>query len=125
MVDSKKLVLKYWLPVILWMGAIFSLSSIPGEFIPQVGIPNIDKLVHFGEYFILGILLVRAFLNSRFNMNLTAIIIVSIAAASLYAATDEWHQNFIPNRIPDIFDFLSDFIGVNMGVLIYRRYSAR
>lgn len=116
-----KLILKYWVPVVIWMVVIFILSSIPGEDFPEVGIPNIDKFVHFFEFFLLGLLLIRAFLNSYFNTSLARLVLLSAVSASLYALSDEWHQSFISNRMPDSIDLLTDIIGSTAGVFIYKR----
>ena len=111
----------FWTPVVIWMAAIFALSSIPDEHIPKISIPNIDKLVHFVEFSILGFLLIRAFLNSGLNISFTKMLILAIIIASLYACSDEWHQHFVHNRTPDIFDLITDFIGVNVGVFLYKK----
>ena len=110
---------RLWTPVFAWALVILCLSSIPGKNIPRVNIPQIDKLVHFSEYFILGLLTARAFLGTAANISLAKTIILSIIVISLYAAFDEWHQNFIPDRTCDIFDFSADFIGLSIGVIAY------
>lgn len=101
------------------MGIIFALSSIPGEDIPDVGIPNIDKAVHFAEYLVLGLLTMRAMLNH--NINLAKMTFFAIIISLSYALFDEWRQQFVSGRGPDIFDFLSDFAGLVSGVFLYRR----
>ena len=111
----------FWTPVALWMAAIFAFSSIPGENIPKIPIPNINNLAHFVEFYILGFLLIRAFLNSGLNINFTKMLILAIIIASLYACSDEWHQHFVRNRTPDIFDLITDFIGANVGVFLYKK----
>jgi len=133
---ENSVILRFWAPVVIWAGVIFFLSSIPGKHIPKVGIPNIDKLVHSFEFFILGLLVIRAFINSyiepsplerspvsvsrkRHNINLAKAIILSIIIASLYGASDEWHQSFVAGRTPDVLDFLVDFIGLNVGIFLY------
>lgn len=121
MARKEKDILRYWVPVLFWMLLIITVSSLPGEYIPKVHIIEVDKIVHFFEFFILGILLLRALLNSNLNINLVRIVILSIVIASGYAAIDEWHQQFIPNRMPDFFDFLADFIGLNTGVFLYKK----
>ncbi|MBI5144007.1 MAG: VanZ family protein [Candidatus Omnitrophica bacterium] len=120
-----RIILRYWMPVVIWMAAIFILSSIPGEDFPKIGIPNFDKFVHFFEFFMLGLLLIRAFLNSHFNLSPTKLILLSASLAALYALSDEWHQYFISNRMPDSIDLLTDIIGSSVGIFIYRKYPAR
>ena len=103
------------------MAVIFTLSSIPGKEIPHVKIPHLDKLAHFVEYFILGFLLIRAFLNSNKGISRTLLVAVSIFIAAGFAITDELHQGTIPNRETDIVDFMFDSIGAATGVLIYKK----
>ena len=102
---------------------IFILSSIPGEEIVRFEIPHIDKIIHFFEYAVLGLLLIRAFLNSHLNLNLTKMMILAIVVASLYALSDELHQRFVLYRTCDFFDLLADFIGLNIGIFIYKQRS--
>ena len=101
----------YWLPVYLYMILIFYLSSF--SYIPSVEsviakgffIPNYIK--HGIEYFVLGILLIRAGKKSEFkNYFLISIIIIGI-----YGLSDEFHQIFVPGREFDLIDWVSDIIG--------------
>ena len=120
MARNEKDILRYWIPVLSWMLLIITISSLPGEYIPNVHIIDLDKVAHFFEFFILGILLLRALLNSNLNIGLAKIVILSIVIASGYAAIDEWHQQFIPDRIPNVFDFFADFTGLNIGIFLYK-----
>lgn len=112
----------FWIPVFIWMGIIFYSSSIKGEELPRFDIQNIDKLFHFIEYFILGFLWARALAHSVDNPNYTYIFIAAVVAASLYGATDEFHQLFVSGRACDIKDFLSDAAGsaLGAGLSIYK-----
>ncbi|MEK7449793.1 MAG: VanZ family protein [Planctomycetota bacterium] len=56
--------IKYWLPVYLYAGLIFYLSGISLPTVP-VKMPAIDKIAHFFEYAILGLLIYRACLSGR------------------------------------------------------------
>lgn len=114
-------ILIFWAPVLVWMAVIFTFSSIPAKNIPKISIPNIDKLGHFVEFSILGFLLIRALSNSGFNINFTKTLILAIIIASLYACSDEWHQHFVRDRTPDTFDLITDFIGANAGIFLYKK----
>ena len=109
------------------MVLIYYSSSIYGEEIPKIDIPNIDKLFHFVEYLILGALLVRAFANSSDKANFKLILLLSILIASIYGALDEFHQRFVSGRSPEIFDIFSDIIGSLSGALlsIHKEKSSR
>ncbi|MBN1526517.1 MAG: VanZ family protein [Candidatus Omnitrophica bacterium] len=116
---NRALFLRLWLPVIAWMGLIYLFSSMPGSKLPKVDIPNIDKIVHFLEYFIFSLLLMRALVNSTKSFNLTALIILSIMITSLYGISDEWHQSFVAGRMSDLYDYLTDSIGSITGAFLY------
>ena len=115
---------KWWWPVIAWMAAIMTVSSIPRALLPETGIQHLDKIAHAVEYAILGILLMRALSRSNLNMSFTKISAIAIISSLCYAILDEWHQQFIPGRATDILDLTADFIGVNVGVLLYKRKNA-
>jgi VanZ family protein len=115
MIKKIGVTLWFWIPVVLWMALIFFSSSIKGEDIPKIDIPNIDKLFHSVEYFILGALLIRAFVNSLPDPNLKLILLVSVLIAFSYGALDEFYQRFVSGRSPEVFDILSDIIGSFLG----------
>jgi VanZ family protein len=104
--------LSLWLPVVLWAGLIFGLSSIPDL---GTGLGGWDlvlrKTAHAAEFAVFGFLLVRAF-----GQELPA-----VAAGIAYAASDEVHQSFVPGRLGSVWDFLLDSVGVVLGVLLLRR----
>src|SRR5688572_1105922 len=101
-----------WLPVAVWAGVIFTLSSIP---VLDSGLGTWDmvlrKLAHFAEYGILGALLYRALRREP----------AAIALGSLYAITDEVHQAFVSGRQGSPLDWLLDTIGVVAGALLLSR----
>ena len=100
------------------MSFIFLASSIPSDELVDIDIPHIDKLIHFVEYFILGALLVRAFMSSSSETNFKSILLLSILIASTYGILDEFHQRFVPGRSFEIFDMFSDIIGSLSGAVI-------
>jgi VanZ family protein len=113
------IILWSWTPVVLWMAILYYSSSIPADEIPRIDIPNIDKLFHFVEYFILGALLVRGFVNSFDKISFRTIILLAVLIASAYGILDEFHQRFVSGRNPEIFDVFSDIIGSLLGTLLY------
>ena len=116
-----------WLPALSWMAIIFAFSQQPGgesgnlskvvlAWIAEFGLDLqiifgdqaflfIRKLAHFTEYFILYTLLLLAW--GDFYQNRWRILGITI----IYAATDEFHQLFIPGRVGDIFDVGVDSLG--------------
>jgi VanZ family protein len=101
-----------WLPVVLWAGLIFGLSSIPSL---GTGLGTWDlvlrKLAHATEYAVLGFLLLRA-LGSE---------LPAFLAGVAYAASDEVHQHFVRGRHGAAYDVAIDAFGVLLGVLALRR----
>jgi VanZ family protein len=104
--------LSAWLPVVLWAGLIFGLSSIPSL---GTGLGTWDlvlrKLAHATEYAVLGLLLLRALGRAG----------AAVALGVLYAATDELHQHFVAGRHASPYDVAIDSFGVLVGVLVVRR----
>ncbi|HAM38459.1 MAG: hypothetical protein A2539_06400 [Elusimicrobia bacterium RIFOXYD2_FULL_34_15] len=117
--------IKLWLPVFIWCYLIFYLSDIPGL---DTGLGIYDlllrKAAHIVEYFILTLLLYRAFRKSFF-LSFTAIIFWSSFLSLLYAVSDEFHQSFIPNRDGNFGDVLIDAIGILLVVFIYLKKGER
>jgi len=73
----------------------------------------VRKAAHFTEYAVLGICLS---INMRdLQMNLACAWIIGTA----YAATDEFHQLFVPDRAGTLTDVLIDSAGVACGILVY------
>jgi VanZ family protein len=101
-----------WLPVVLFCGLIFGLSSIPSL---GTGLGTWDfvlrKGAHVTEYAILGALLLRA-LHSE---------VPAFLAGLAFAASDEFHQHFVPGRHGAVYDVAIDACGILLGILTLRR----
>jgi VanZ family protein len=127
-----------WGPVILWMIVIFIfstewfssanttpfLSPLLAEVLPAVFAPLIEgivalirKLSHWSEYFILAILLMRALKAEISSQPAIRRLIWSIVLATLYAASDEFHQSFVPSRTANPVDVVVDSFGAFCGTL--------
>jgi VanZ family protein len=106
--------LNLWLPVVVWAGLIFALSSIPSL---GTGLGTwalvLRKLAHMAEYAVLGGLLQRALGREP----------LAILVGSAYAVTDELHQSFVTGRQGSPLDWLIDTVGVVAGVLLFARWA--
>ena len=116
----KRNFIKFWVPVYLYAGLIFTLYSIPNPLPFTPRILSFDKILHVVEFAILGVLLARAFKNSnkkilQFNFRLLA-----ICATVFYGITDELHQVFVPNRYASIWDLLFDGLGATVGAYVIK-----
>ena len=108
---------RYWrLILIAWMALIFTTSSslFSFESTKQVLIYNllnyvVRKSAHIAEYAALTYFWFRALwtVQERFY----ACVVWSTALAILYAASDEWHQSFVPGRLGIWTDVVWDAVG--------------
>lgn len=98
-----------WLPVALDAALIFYLSSIPQ--LPSPPGPFSDKHFHFASYAVLATLLVRALSSARLRNINTRVAIGAMLLATLYGATDEFHQLFVPGRTAAFDDLAADALG--------------
>jgi VanZ family protein len=134
--------LKFWLPVILWMACIFSASgdSMSGEhtshflgplikwFFPKISdalvaeiVFDIRKCAHVTEYAVLGLLFWRAWRQPVRGDTRPwdwALARRAFLATALYAATDEFHQLFVPSREARVHDVAIDASGAAAAMLV-------
>jgi VanZ family protein len=78
----------------------------------------VRKLGHFTEYALLALLLWRALRSSLIGKADGIVAMICFAIAALYAASDEFHQAFIPTRTPSPRDVLIDCIGAAFAVAL-------
>jgi VanZ family protein len=114
--------LKYWVPLYIYAGFIFYVSSIPKP-LPDIAIPNFDKFLHIIEYSVFGILAARAFKNSPKEFLYKNFKILAVLAAVVYGASDEIHQIFVSCRVCDVFDLAADLAGGTIGAIFYGKYN--
>lgn len=102
--------LSMWLPVVLWMGLIFGVSSVPSHRLPPMRFTLGDKVAHACAYAVGGFLMSRAMPHP----------LAAIAVACAYGASDEWHQSMVRGRESDLADWIADCVGAVLGVAIHR-----
>ncbi len=100
---------------VLWMLLIFAVSSWPSLQSPEIGIIGVDKIAHFTQYFIAGILL-ALYLKSK--QTVMKIIIVRFTLLALFCIVDEIHQLWIPGRSVSIYDAIANLSGIFFSLLI-------
>ena len=105
--------LRYWLPVLLWMGVIFVASSQPK--LPFVVNKTVDfitkKAGHVTEYGVLAFLLWRAISKGRGWPALPSFG-GAFTLSLLYAISDEFHQTLVPGRTGRLSDVGFDALGM-------------
>jgi len=110
---------KYWLPVIICAILIFYLSSLTGKEIPGL-FTGQDIIGHLTEYAILALLLSRALKAYSLKLSYNKRLLLACVIAIIYAASDEFHQSFVPGRDCSSLDLLLDAIGSLTGGLVYQ-----
>lgn len=143
--DYKRIIIPAF--TVLWMAVIFWFSSAPakesthmslsaGRMAARIFVPAFDewapekqdafaekidypvrKTAHAGEYAVLGVWMYGT-VNSFSGRKRVCRGVTAWAAASVYAATDEFHQLFVPGRSGQISDVLLDSTGVAAGILL-------
>ena len=111
-------IIKFWLPVLLFMALIFFLSSIPGADIPALFVYQ-DVISHLVTYFILACFFARALKHTYSNLSSLKIILYTVVFAVAYGVSDEFHQAFVPGRVVSGLDVMVDGVGSLIGGLIF------
>lgn len=105
----------------IYAALIFYLSSQPiPEEAPLPSFPGSDKLIHWTEYFLFGLLALKA-CSPKSGRGVVVVVFISIG----YAASDELHQLFVPTRVASIFDWGVDSLGVLSGLFLRRWFPDR
>jgi VanZ family protein len=117
--------LNYWLPVLIWMGFIFSLSSQSKVSVTQTFVYDfmIFKTLHMIEYAILYFLLFRGFYSIK-NKNFSLVLkfILPMIIGFLYSLSDELHQLYVPTRSGQWRDTGIDLLGIVLMYTFIKKY---
>jgi VanZ family protein len=139
--------LKYWLPLLIWLGVIFvgSTNVMSAEHTSQYIVPFLlwlkpsmspkaiwtilvvaRKCAHVTEYTVLALLLWRA-LRSVPTLRAKTLTVFGavLLGCALFAASDEFHQTFVKSRTPSVRDVLLDVGGALLGLLIGATFARR
>jgi VanZ family protein len=133
-------IVKYWMPVVVWMALIFlgSTDILSAEHTSRFLVPFlrwidpqiswaalnaiqtvIRKLGHVTEYAILAALLWRALRGGAlWRMKMSILFALVWIGCALFAATDEFHQSFVPSRTASGNDVMIDICGALIGLTI-------
>ena len=96
------------MPPLGWGLFIFLLTSIPLQQQPDAFPSGTDKVVHLALYAVLAALTARGLASIA---PLALRIIGTLVVIASTGAIDEWHQQFIPGRSADVFDWYADLSG--------------
>lgn len=116
---GRALFLRYWLPVLVYIVLIFSLSSIQGSRLPSA-FPYADKIAHLLEYALFGLLVGRAIRYTLVGVGATLGTLAVVAIGAVVGFADEMYQGNVPGRQQDPKDWLTDVVAVAAAVVLAR-----
>jgi VanZ family protein len=140
-VPKLRLLVRHWLPVLVWMWIIFSASGdrqsmqhssriiepVVRWLLPHLSDDAVRAIVllarkcaHLAEFAVLALLLWRALRKAADPGNASwrwSEASLALALVALYAASDELHQAFVPPRQGCVGDVLLDTTGAALGLL--------
>jgi VanZ family protein len=150
--DMKKkprTLISYWIPVLFWLSIIFWMATesfsaentysvaefILRSFFPAISRHALDlfhavirKSAHVVEYFILSLLLFRAFRNGSSVKWKWQWALLAVIGVSVWALTDELHQSFTATRTASLIDVGIDTAGGVLAQILraaWHRFTAR
>ena len=116
---------RYRVAAVTYAVLVFTVSSWPGVKLPDVGAGSLDKLIHFGQYAILAVLVAAGWGNQpesdrQYSRWLPVVIL------AVFVTVDEYHQRWVPGREVEIGDWLANLTGIAcgwwVGTLTFRRH---
>ncbi len=89
---------------------------LPSDAFPSHKIFSIDKVWHFGSYFLLMLLMILAF--KQIDGSPKYYKLLAFVMTLLHACTSEWFQQYSPGRTSDITDWVADIVGILLALLL-------
>lgn len=93
----------------LLVAVVLVLILMPGDDVPSVGIPHLDKVVHFCMF---GSINFMFYLEYYFNNKCLPKWIKPCIYLVIYAVITEVLQYFVPGRSCDVKDLIADTLGI-------------
>jgi len=98
----------------VYMTGIFVLSSLSATEVARMGLPSgLLDLGHVPLFAGLAAVSLWALVGSRWHCAA-----VALALCAIFAITDEWHQAWVPGRVPALEDLIADGAGILIGVTL-------
>ncbi len=95
-----------------------SRSTLPMPLPPLVGM---DKLAHFAAFAVLSFFACFWISAESWSRRPVFHFLAVVIVVSLYGALDEYHQSFVPYRVPSVADWVADTLGAAFGAFVFRR----
>ena len=104
-----------WLPVALWMAAIYWGAALPIVPAPVAGIS--DTVMHMAGYSGLALLSLRATAGGRWSGVTRRALLLAFAISVIHGLTVEWEQMYIPSRFAEWRDVGNDVVGALIALI--------
>jgi VanZ family protein len=111
-------------PVLLLMGTIFFLSHQPGIKLQLPYIFGLDKLAHGVMYAALAATVLYTVSRKAQLLRPWRTGALIVFFCLLYGMTDEYHQSFVPGRVPSFGDIIADVVGASLLLYLWLRYQS-
>jgi VanZ family protein len=111
---------RYALLTVLYLAAIYALSAHP-DFSIRQSHPLVllaSNLVHAPLFAVLAVLVFKT-LGGRPESGADRYL-ATFAITAMCALSDEWHQSFVPGRLPSVSDLLLDLAGITGALILLR-----
>lgn len=106
-----------WRPVAAWAVLILIATTVPlADVMVRAPVTWLDKLVHGALYLVFGWLVGLALCAS--GRRSVGAGLLAVAALAAFAALDEWHQKWLPGRVPNVGDWSADIAGATIGLVV-------
>ena len=98
--------------VLVYMGLMLALSSLPGRQVARLGLPvDLLNLMHVPLYAGLAWVTLSALVGPSLRR-----VALAAGACLAFAISDEWYQSVIPGRVAAFEDLIADGVGIALGV---------
>jgi VanZ family protein len=104
-----------WLPVAVYMAAIYYGATMP-EVPTPIGYWLTDTMLHAGGYTVLALLTLRATAGGRWRGVTRNALLLAFVISMLHGLSVEWIQMYVPTRFAEWRDVGNDVLGTVAGL---------
>lgn len=104
-----------WLPVAVYMAAIYYLAALPDAASP-IPYRFSDIVLHAGAYTVMALLTLRAIAAGRWRGVTRQAMLLAFVVSLLHGVSVEWIQMYVPTRFAEWRDVVNDAVGAAAGL---------
>lgn len=112
----KKFICQYKFTIISVILVLIAILM-PGDDVPSVGIPHLDKVVHCGMF---GFVTVCFYWDYYMEYKKAPHLVFTLVSIALFAGLTEILQLYAPDRSCDYRDLIADAIGIILATIVSR-----